>query len=87
MPPRLLLRKPQGVLIREDDRFWLCDPAVHCADLLRFTHTNLGAKGVQHSFRTHQCNAICCALGLARHPAQPPASATSLGATGTTLRR
>lgn len=85
LPP--CLNHPQGVLSRPDNRFKLSDPAVHCTDLLRFSHTNLGDKGMELFFRTHQCNGICCALGLGRHPAQPSAGATSMAATGTTLRK
>lgn len=45
--------------------YWLSDPAIHCQhDILRFTKTNLGVKGVESFFRVHKCSDACRALGL-----------------------
>lgn len=79
--------RTQGVLNRPDYRFELSDPAVHCTDLLRFSRTNLGGKGMELFFRTHQCNAICRALRLPHHSVQPSAGGTYMAARGTTLRK
>jgi hypothetical protein len=50
----------------------LFDPAIHCpSDMLRFTGTNLGERGIDQFFRTHRCNAVCSKMGLKRHPLQP----------------
>ncbi|RHX97000.1 hypothetical protein DYB25_011468, partial [Aphanomyces astaci] len=41
----------------------LTDPAVHCVDLERFNSgTNLGVRGMDAFFHSHQCNSICNAL-------------------------
>ncbi|RHY47936.1 hypothetical protein DYB30_003942 [Aphanomyces astaci] len=41
----------------------LTDPAVHCVDLERFNSgTNLGVRGMDAFFQSHQCNSICNAL-------------------------
>ncbi|KAF0494469.1 kinase-like protein [Gigaspora margarita] len=47
----------QGVDL--DNEFLLTDPAIHCADLLRFGTTNLGKNGIQKCFLAkHKCNDI-----------------------------
>lgn len=51
----------QGRYYRAGRRFCLTDPAVHSA---AWQGTNLGDKGFKHFYATHQCNAVCRAMGL-----------------------
>jgi len=49
--------------------FFLTDPVIHYRKQTRaknynFGRTNLGEKGMQAFFATHQCSALCRALGL-----------------------
>ncbi|CAK9218410.1 unnamed protein product [Sphagnum troendelagicum] len=63
----LMVTDLQGVLAPNSDghmRFHLCDPAIHCADVLRFTKTNLGPEGFKLFFNTHKCNDVCRNLKL-----------------------
>lgn len=49
----------------------LTDPAIHCIDdVPRFGVTNLRKHGMEGFFRSHVCNDICRALGLACPPAK-----------------
>jgi hypothetical protein len=63
----LMVTDLQGVLAPNSDghmRFHLCDPAIHCTDVLRFTKTNLGPEGFKLFFNTHKCNDVCRNLKL-----------------------
>jgi hypothetical protein len=63
----LMVTDLQGVLAPNRDghmRFHLCDPAIHCTDVLRFTKTNLGPEGFKLFFNTHKCNDVCRNLKL-----------------------
>ncbi|KAK9811011.1 hypothetical protein WJX73_006252 [Symbiochloris irregularis] len=71
----LLVTDLQGVKEESGGKttYWLSDPAIHCQhDILRFTKTNLGARGIDNFFKLHKCNDACRALGL--EPPQPGAA-------------
>ena len=60
----------QGIIINSKE-YVLTDPAIACPeDHNRFTASNLGIKGVQKYFQSHQCNHICKHLKLKRHKYQ-----------------
>jgi hypothetical protein len=59
--------------------FRLCDPAIHCTDVMRFTRTNLGLEGFKLFFDTHKCNDVCKHLGLAVGTAGRTISGTHVG--------
>jgi hypothetical protein len=64
----LMVTDLQGVRLKNADGenvFCLCDPAIHCTDVMRFTRTNLGQEGFKLFFDTHKCNDVCKHLGLA----------------------
>ncbi|KAG0555935.1 hypothetical protein KC19_11G014000 [Ceratodon purpureus] len=78
----LMVTDLQGVRIENSDGenvFNLCDPAIHCTDVLRFTRTNLGAEGFKLFFDTHKCNDVCEKLGLAVGTAGRTLSGTKVG--------
>lgn len=63
----LMVTDLQGVFAPNSDghmRFHLCDPAIHCTDVLRFTKTNLGPEGFKLFFESHKCNDVCKNLKL-----------------------
>jgi hypothetical protein len=63
----LMVTDLQGVRAPDSDghmRFRLCDPAIHCTDVLRFTKTNLGPEGFKLFLNTHKCNDVCKNLKL-----------------------
>ena len=48
-----------------DNMVLLTDPAIHCIDCIRFNSgTNLGEKGFEQFFETHECNKFCKELGI-----------------------
>ncbi|KAG0605400.1 hypothetical protein M758_9G056100 [Ceratodon purpureus] len=73
----LMVTDLQGVKDK-DNTFWLCDPAVHCKDVLRYerTRTNFGEPGMKRFIQSHHCNNICQSLGLVRTKNVPMASGT-----------
>lgn len=60
---QLMVTDLQGVQIAGNE-FWLCDPAIHCTDMLRFTRTNLGEEGFKLFYKSHLCNDVCRKLNL-----------------------
>jgi hypothetical protein len=55
------------------------DPAIHCVDAShRFGVTNLKQNGMDGFFKSHKCNDICRALGLAETRPTP----SSVGGAG-----
>ena len=78
----LMVTDLQGVRVVNEDGenvFCLCDPAIHCTDVMRFTRTNLGAEGFKLFFDTHKCNDVCQKLGLAVGSAGRTLSGTKVG--------
>ena len=66
----LIVTDLQGMII-ENREYVLTDPAIACPeDHDRFTASNLGIKGVEKYFQSHQCNHICKYLKLKRHKYQ-----------------
>ena len=66
----LIVTDLQGMII-DNKEYILTDPAIACPeDFDRFTDSNLGIKGVQKFFQSHQCNHICRHLNLKRHKYQ-----------------
>lgn len=61
----LLVADLQGIRTSatRHDKLLLTDPAIHCK-YPRFGSTNLGVRGMDRFFATHECNAICKALKL-----------------------
>ena len=58
-------------MIIDNKEYVLTDPAIACPeDHDRFTASNLGIKGVQKFFQSHQCNHICKHLKLKKHKYQ-----------------
>eukprot|EP00981_Chlorochromonas_danica_P005518 scaffold1126_cov179-Ochromonas_danica.AAC.1 len=57
-----------------DDVFMLTDPAIHCVNVLKYGKTNLGEKGFEHFFKSHQCNDYCRTLGLPQCSTAPSSS-------------
>jgi hypothetical protein len=78
----LMVTDLQGVRMKNEHGesvFRLCDPAIHCTDVMRFTRTNLGAEGFKLFFDTHKCNDVCKHLGLAVGTAGRTMSGTHVG--------
>ncbi|KAG0564826.1 hypothetical protein KC19_8G143000 [Ceratodon purpureus] len=78
----LMVTDLQGVRMMNsfgENVFCLCDPAIHCTDVLRFTRTNLGSEGFKLFFDTHKCNDVCEKLGLAVGRAGRTLSGTQVG--------
>ena len=66
----LMVNDLQGMIIDKKE-YLLTDPAIACPeDHDRFTASNLGIKGIQKCFQSHQCNHICKYLKLKRHKYQ-----------------
>ena len=42
----------------------LTDPAIHCKDVTRFGHLNLGEEGMKRFLDNHTCNKFCEKLNL-----------------------
>jgi hypothetical protein len=61
---RLMVTDCEGCFDAARNVFTLTDPAVHCVSLLAYGGTNMGTKGFERFFKTHRCNAICCAMNL-----------------------
>lgn len=78
----LMVTDLQGVRMKNssgENVFCLCDPAIHCTDVLRFTRTNLGTEGFRLFFETHKCNDVCEKLGLRVGTAGRTRSGTIVG--------
>jgi hypothetical protein len=65
----LVVNDLQGVEIMGTNgckEFWLCDPAVHCTDAIRYekTKTNWSEPGMKRFLEAHECNYICTTLRL-----------------------
>jgi hypothetical protein len=78
----LMVNDLQGVRMKNEHGesvFRLCDPAIHCTDVMRFTRTNLGVEGFKLFFDTHKCNDVCKHLGLAVGTAGRTISGTHVG--------
>jgi len=65
----LMVTDLQGVQVAGSDGknvFMLCDPAVHCKHVYRYsrTKTNWSTAGMDSFFETHRCNNICRSLSL-----------------------
>ncbi|XP_024402664.1 uncharacterized protein [Physcomitrium patens] len=78
----LMVTDLQGVRMTNlfgENVFCLCDPAIHCTDVMRFTRTNLGAEGFKLFFETHKCNDVCEKLRLAVGTAGRTLSGTKVG--------
>eukprot|EP00981_Chlorochromonas_danica_P010743 scaffold3371_cov190-Ochromonas_danica.AAC.1 len=54
-----------------DDVFFLSSPAIHCVNVLKYGRTNLGEKGFEYFFKSHQCNDYCRTLGLPQRSTAP----------------
>ncbi|CAF0819965.1 unnamed protein product [Brachionus calyciflorus] len=66
----LIVTDLQGT--KNGSEYILTDPAITCPeDFDKFSSTNLGIKGMNYFFKTHECNHICEALKLEKHPKQP----------------
>lgn len=62
---KLMVTDCQGCYNKQHNSFLLTDPAVHSEEaILQYGSTNMGRKGYERFFKSHQCNAVCVALRL-----------------------
>ena len=59
----------QGVYVSESATYMMVDPVIHSVDYSggSFGRTDRGERGFDAFFATHQCNALCAALGIPRN--------------------
>ena len=66
----LIVNDLQGMIV-DNKEYILTDPALTSPEGFdRFSNTNLGIKGIEKFFTSHQCNHFCKHLELAKHKYQ-----------------